>query len=182
MITTTILRLRKASTWPHDFGSRYAQLLELLWQRTDPESSNNGQARTQAEHSGPATSPNQHSYRTPLRQVKQIFPSEPTTSAAFNPQSDFFSWLDLQAVGDAVSGEQNQSLNPGIPGPSSGVDGIQQFLDGATRRGSFTYNATANANNSTNLNGDGGGGDSNLAWLFDDDLVWPDDEYSNLIF
>jgi hypothetical protein len=182
MINATILRLRRASIWPQDFGSRYAQLLELLWQRTDTETSNNSQPRVRSNHSQEALSPTQNSHLTPSRQTQQSPAAAPVTSTSFNPQSDFFSWLDLQAVGDAVSGEQNQMPQPGPSISNSGVGGIQQFLDGATRRGSLAFNANGNGN-TANVDNDGEGGDpNNLAWLFDDDLMWPDDEYSSLIF
>jgi hypothetical protein len=179
MITTTILRLRKASIWPQDFGSRYAQLLELLWQRTDPDVSGNSQPRTRTQYGAAAPSPNQH--QTSLQQAQESHPPGPTGSTSFNHQSDFFSWLDLQAVGDAVSGDQGQVPSNGLQGSSSGVDGIQQLLDGATRRASVAHNAAGNFNN-PDLNIEVAVGDPNLAWLFEDDLAWPDDEYSNLLF
>ena len=97
MINDVIRHLQKASVRPNDFTSRYSQLLERLWQRKDSE---------------PRIS---HSNTT----LPDGFVTTPSRSAPqYNPQQDEFSWLDLQAVGELVRGDQT----------GFGVDGYTQFM------------------------------------------------------
>lgn len=88
MIFQTMDVLRRASLTPQDAGSRYAKLLELLWHNP---------------RSNTATAP-------PAHQHSESQPSGSLTVDAggymqFSPANDF-SWLDLEAVGDYVSGDQ----------------------------------------------------------------------------
>ena len=101
MINDVIRRLQKASVRPNDFTSRYSQLLERLWQRKDGESRvNRSNANANAA-------------------VPDGFVTTPSRSAPqYNPQQDEFSWLDLQAVGELVTGDQT----------GFGVDGYTQFM------------------------------------------------------
>ncbi|KFY31990.1 hypothetical protein V493_00625 [Pseudogymnoascus sp. VKM F-4281 (FW-2241)] len=103
MITDSISRLRAGSVRPCDFGSRYAQLLELLWRQTDEEL--------------PITDPH------PALNVQR---------PPFGAQDDF-SWLDLQAVGEFLTGEPDQIEF------SFGDNNVQQFVQ-ASRRGSMGGN------------------------------------------
>ncbi|KAE8441359.1 hypothetical protein EG329_005462 [Mollisiaceae sp. DMI_Dod_QoI] len=109
MIKDVIRRLQKASVRPNDFTSRYSELLDRLWQRKDSETQTrvaqtptNATNNTIAEANG--------------------FPPPPARSMGMNgfTQQDEFSWLDLQAVGELVSGE----------GAFGGVEGYtqQQFM------------------------------------------------------
>ncbi len=107
MISESINRLRKGSVRPSDFGSRYSQLLDLLWKRTD-------EVTSQDRSSISVT--NLRSGTTP--------PALP---------EDDFSWLDLQAVGEFLSGDQ-------VPGDLDfGMDNVQQYVQ-ASRRGSVSWN------------------------------------------
>ena len=84
MILQTIGVLRRASLSPQDAGSRYARLLELLWHK--PRSS------TVSVHSHPDA------------QLSGSQTVDMGGSMQFSPATDF-SWLDLEAVGDYISGE-----------------------------------------------------------------------------
>lgn len=99
MIKDVIKHLHKASVRPNDFSSRYSALLDRLWKRKDCEV----RSRTSThDPSGTTISGN-------------IGLSDGTAECAtssgkhvgwFYGQQDEFSWLDLQAVGELVSGEQ----------------------------------------------------------------------------
>lgn len=121
MMRDLIRNLQKASVRPNDFTSRYSQLLERLWQRKDSQNNNNNNnssssststnnttniRREEAAVEAAATIPDPSSFRaTPLY----------TTP-------DEFSWLDLQAVGELVSGDHD-SVGFG------GLDGYTQFMN-----------------------------------------------------
>ncbi|RDW77497.1 hypothetical protein BP6252_05550 [Coleophoma cylindrospora] len=93
LISDVILQLQKASVRPNDFTSRYSSLLEKLWQRKDAP------VRNDAGPSDP------HGFvTTPAR-----------STAPYNIHTDDFSWLDLQAVGELVTGDH--------PGDEFGLDG-----------------------------------------------------------
>ncbi|KAF7506924.1 hypothetical protein GJ744_011165 [Endocarpon pusillum] len=97
MIIHTMDVLRRASLRPQDAGSRYARLLELLWHR--PRSSTVTEApandRAESQHSGSLT-------------------VDTGGYMQFSPANDF-SWLDLEAVGDYVSGDQLGGANMFAP-------------------------------------------------------------------
>lgn len=88
MILQTMDVLRRASLSPQDAGCRYARLLELLWDK--PRSGKVTQPsvhhRSESQHSGSLT-------------------LDAGGYMQYSPANDF-SWLDLEAVGDYVSGEQ----------------------------------------------------------------------------
>jgi hypothetical protein len=88
MILQTMNVLRRASLSPQDAGSRYARLLELLWQKP---------------RSGSGTAPSTHERSDTQRSGSLTVDTEGYMQ--FSPANDF-SWLDLEAVGDFVSGEQ----------------------------------------------------------------------------
>lgn len=84
-------------------GSRYARLLELLWN---------------LHHSKTAVSPGtrrSHDKEIPMASLTNSLPEQ--ASMHFSPANDF-SWLDLGAVGDYVSGDQ---MTAGL----LGYDGLQ---------------------------------------------------------
>ncbi len=88
MILQTMSVLRRASLSPQDPGSRYARLLELLWQKPRPDTNKGPPVQDHSE--------TQQTGSLILDAGGYIQPS---------PANDF-SWLDLEAVGDYVSGEQ----------------------------------------------------------------------------
>jgi hypothetical protein len=107
MISESIKRLRKGSVRPSDFGSRYSQLLDLLWQRTDvSQTSKNSSLSVANMHSG--------------------------TTPPYMPE-DEFSWPDLQAVGEFLSGDQVHTDF------DFGLDNVQHYVQ-ASRRGSVSWN------------------------------------------
>jgi hypothetical protein len=133
MINDVIRRLQKASVRPNDFSSRYSELLDRLWQRKDTESQAQSRAKTPnppSRHNhnnnltngsiGPpdsnihSTTTNPHNTNIPPQNNNQTFltPGTPFRQNAPTPinnnwqngMQDEFSWLDLQAVGELVSG------------------------------------------------------------------------------
>lgn len=108
LVARTTEVLKQASAGPDDIGSRYSRLLELLW-RTKPSMSS---ANTSAE----AQQNSDFSMQTALPN-----PVTDHTYMDFSPANDF-SWLDLEAVGDYVSGDQ-------ISGGLLGLDAFQNGSD-----------------------------------------------------
>jgi Fungal specific transcription factor domain len=86
MIMQTMAVLRRASITPDDAGSRYARLLDLLWHKP-PKSimETPTHTRSDSQQSGSLT-------------------VDAGGYLQFSPANEF-SWLDLEAVGDYVSGE-----------------------------------------------------------------------------
>lgn len=102
LVTRTTEVLKRASAGPDDIGSRYSRLLELLWQ-TKP-----------APIASPAgTQQSNDLVQTTLSNCL----SDQNKYVDFSPANDF-SWLDLEAVGDFVSGDQ-------ISGAGMGFDAFQ---------------------------------------------------------
>jgi hypothetical protein len=95
MISETVDRPRRASAGPDDIGSRHARLLEQLWKLKSAFSSacHETQRNNDMQLTGAMT-----------KQVPQ------RTYMKFSPAGDF-SWLDLDAVGDYVSGIQMTGAN-----------------------------------------------------------------------
>ncbi|RMD39780.1 hypothetical protein DV735_g5343, partial [Chaetothyriales sp. CBS 134920] len=100
--------MKNASVSSQDPGSRYARLLELLWLKPSKQSSQHIQ---QNVSSPAAVSDTQLSASGSLTLDAHGY-------MQFSPANDF-SWLDLEAVGDFVSGDINQVGGPKQPGPSS---------------------------------------------------------------
>lgn len=102
LVTRTTEVLKRASAGPDDIGSRYSRLLELLWQ-TKP---------------APIASPAGTQQSNDLMQTTlSNCLSDQSKHVDFSPANDF-SWLDLEAVGDFVSGDQ-------ISGAGMGFDAFQ---------------------------------------------------------
>ncbi|OJJ87605.1 uncharacterized protein ASPGLDRAFT_118850 [Aspergillus glaucus CBS 516.65] len=102
LVTRTTEVLKRASAGPDDIGSRYSRLLELLWQ-TKP---------------APIASPAGTQQSNDLMQTTlSNCLSDQNKHVDFSPANDF-SWLDLEAVGDFVSGDQ-------ISGAGMGFDALQ---------------------------------------------------------
>ncbi|KIW18964.1 hypothetical protein PV08_03253 [Exophiala spinifera] len=101
--------LKRASVSAQDPGSRYARLLELLWVKP-PKSG----VRVQQPVQSPAASDTQlsssGSVRVDARGLLQ-----------YSPANDF-SWLDLEAVGDYVSGDQLSGNGSHLLAPMAGFD------------------------------------------------------------
>ncbi|RMZ77176.1 hypothetical protein DV737_g4482, partial [Chaetothyriales sp. CBS 132003] len=89
--------MKNASVSSQDPGSRYARLLELLWLKP---SKHHTQQAQQNVSSPAAVSDTQLSASGSLSLDAQGY-------MQFSPANDF-SWLDLEAVGDFVSGDVNQ--------------------------------------------------------------------------
>ena len=94
MISQTVDRLRRASAGPDDIGCRYARLLELLWKPKPTPANNTTQEAPLSANSNDLQLSGS---------LSNIGP-EPNLFE-FSPANDF-SWLDLSAVGDYVSGDQ----------------------------------------------------------------------------
>ena len=107
MIRDVIRHLQKASVRPNDFTSRYSQLLERLWQRKDEQ---NGVNSNDVNNNAISTS-------TSMQTSTGTMPGPPQPTTYTTP--DEFSWLDLQAVGELVSGQQEAGF---------GLDGYTQFM------------------------------------------------------
>jgi hypothetical protein len=107
MIRDVIRHLQKASVRPNDFTSRYSQLLERLWQRKDGQNGGNSNG----------ASNNTTSTSTSLQTSTGTMPAPLQPTSYTTP--DEFSWLDLQAVGELVSGQQETGF---------GFDGYTQFM------------------------------------------------------
>ncbi|KAJ5091403.1 hypothetical protein NUU61_006273 [Penicillium alfredii] len=106
LVARTTEVLKQSSAGPDDIGSRYSRLLELLWK---PRSSlSNSSSETQPNSNFPV--------QTPLPN-----PVPDQNYMDFSPANDF-SWLDLEAVGDYVSGDL-------ISGGMLGLDTFQNASD-----------------------------------------------------
>jgi hypothetical protein len=107
LVTRTTEVLKRASAGPDDIGARYARLLELLWQPKP----------------APSLSPTAtHRSSDLLMQNTLNRLPEQSHHVHFSPANDF-SWLDLEAVGDFVSGDQ-------MPGTGTlAFDAFQQEPD-----------------------------------------------------
>lgn len=124
LVTRTTEVLQRASAGPDDIGSRYARLLELLWKpklAISPAGTTNrssGNATSNINNINNNSSNNNDSNQNELRLLTAA--ALPTRVpdpgyVQFSPTNDF-SWLDLEAVGDYVSGDQMSG--PGILGLS----------------------------------------------------------------
>ncbi|GKZ34250.1 hypothetical protein AbraIFM66950_004435 [Aspergillus brasiliensis] len=98
LVTRTTEVLKRASAGSDDIGSRYSRLLELLWkQKPMPPTSPAG-----TQHSGDVLMQSNSALSHHL--------SDQSSYVHFSPANDF-SWLDLEAVGDYVSGDQISGAN-----------------------------------------------------------------------
>ncbi|KAE8143938.1 hypothetical protein BDV38DRAFT_277002 [Aspergillus pseudotamarii] len=97
LVTRTTDVLKRASAGPDDIGSRYSRLLELLWKP---------KARTVAS---PAGTHQSSDFQVQSNAIPHRLP-EQSNYMQFSPANDF-SWLDLEAVGDYVSGDQLPGAN-----------------------------------------------------------------------
>ncbi|KAJ5161755.1 hypothetical protein N7492_007147 [Penicillium capsulatum] len=104
LVSRTTEVLKQASAGSDDIGSRYSRLLELLW-KTKPSMT-----------SASADAPQNSDF------MQSTLPNPVSDSYMdFSPANDF-SWLDLEAVGDYVSGDQ-------ISGGLLGLDAFQNTAD-----------------------------------------------------
>ncbi|KAB8237269.1 uncharacterized protein BDW43DRAFT_297640 [Aspergillus alliaceus] len=97
LVTRTTDVLKRASAGPDDIGSRYSRLLELLWR---PKA---------AAIASPAGTHQSTDFQVQSNNVSHRLP-EQNSYMQFSPANDF-SWLDLEAVGDYVSGDQIPGTN-----------------------------------------------------------------------
>jgi hypothetical protein len=151
LVSRTTETLHRASAGPDDMGSRYARLLELLWKSRSSGSVASSESRRRNELSiaslansnnnttmspgkgvtagggvsGVGGAPHQQQQHSPQQhhnhhQTQQTAHQQ-QQSTHFDPANDF-SWLDLGAVGDYVSGDQ---MTAGILGFDGGLqDGM----------------------------------------------------------
>jgi hypothetical protein len=105
MVLQAVSVLKQASVSPEDPGSRYARLLELLWlkPKTSVPVLKNPGSDTHSDAGSQLTSAGSLSL-------------DPGGYMQFSPANGF-SWLDLEAVGDYVAGDQMASAN--LLGPMS---------------------------------------------------------------
>ena len=108
LVIRTTEVLKQASAGTDDVGSRYARLLELLWK---PKSTKSTSTSNPSEETQNSDFPLQTALPNPV--------ADPYMK--FSPANDF-SWLDLEAVGDYVSGDQ-------ISGGLLGLDAFQSASD-----------------------------------------------------
>ncbi|RAQ58013.1 C6 transcription factor [Aspergillus flavus] len=97
LVTRTTDVLKRASAGPDDIGSRYSRLLELLWR---PKA---------ATIASPAGTHQSSDFQVQSSTIPHRLP-EQSNYMQFSPANDF-SWLDLEAVGDYVSGDQLPGAN-----------------------------------------------------------------------
>lgn len=133
IMSQTVAILRQASNSSHDPGSRYAQLLERLWQRP--------------KVAPPASGPD---IKWTDPQASKIYSDphpEPISQIPFSEvsPSNLPSWLDLQQIGNYVSGD------PNIYAPLSAMD-TSPFSQNQSQAGSMfpqygprPYEVTGNA-------------------------------------
>lgn len=112
LVSRTTERLKRASAGPDDIGSRYARLLELLWKPKAAPATTSTEAR-----------PNQDMQISSSSSSLPNCVPEPTYMH-FSPANDF-SWLDLEAVGDYVSGDQIPGAGAGAGAGVLGFDAYQ---------------------------------------------------------
>ncbi|KAJ5292003.1 hypothetical protein N7478_001254 [Penicillium angulare] len=108
LVARTTEVLKQASAGPDDIGSRYSRLLELLWKGKPTNM--------------PTTTPGETPQSTDF--AMQAALSNPVSDPSymdFSPANDF-SWLDLEAVGDYVSGDP-------VSGGLLGLDAFQNSSD-----------------------------------------------------
>ncbi|OKL64725.1 hypothetical protein UA08_01076 [Talaromyces atroroseus] len=109
LVSRTTETLYRASAGPDDMGSRYARLLELLWK---PSRSSGSVASSESRRRNEISIPNLANSNT-----NSTLPDGRSSQqqAHFDPANDF-SWLDLGAVGDYVSGDQMAASILGFDG------------------------------------------------------------------
>ncbi|KAL4740475.1 hypothetical protein BDV11DRAFT_204260 [Aspergillus similis] len=100
LVTRTTEVLKRASAGPDDIGARYSRLLELLWR-----------PKATAPASPAGTQQSNDIVMQNTNPISHCMPGQ-DGYVHFSPANDF-SWLDLEAVGDYVSGDPGTlSLEP----------------------------------------------------------------------
>lgn len=107
--------LKRASVSAQDPGSRYARLLELLWMKPPK-----GSLQVQHQVQSPTVSDTQLSSSGSVRVDAQGY-------MQYSPANDF-SWLDLEAVGDYVSGDQMPGSGVNLLAPMAGYQAPSAFM------------------------------------------------------
>jgi hypothetical protein len=113
--------LKQASAGADDVGARYARLLELLWK---PKSTSSAETQQNSDFSLQTALPNPNPVADP-------------GYMQFSPANDF-SWLDLEAVGDYVSGDQ---ISNGLLGLDAFQNGSDMYQSGEPRSQSWQPSA-----------------------------------------
>lgn len=115
LVFQTMEVLKRASVSAQDPGSRYAKLLELLWMKPH---------KTPMQKSHPVQSP--ATSDGPLSSSGSVR-VDAHGYMQFSPANDF-SWLDLEAVGEYVSGDQMAGNGMNILAPMAAFDTSSPFM------------------------------------------------------
>ncbi|OJJ45642.1 hypothetical protein ASPZODRAFT_152678 [Penicilliopsis zonata CBS 506.65] len=134
LITRMTEVLHRASTGPDDIGARYARLLELLWKvkavntaspaSTHKSNPGGNRAKNNSISSNGDLGMHHHHHQQQQQASSSSASSLGRTTGEypylnFSPANDF-SWLDLEAVGDFVSGDQM---------PGAGMLGFETYMN-----------------------------------------------------
>ncbi|KAJ9616863.1 hypothetical protein H2200_000583 [Cladophialophora chaetospira] len=116
LVLQTMEVLKRASVSAQDPGSRYARLLELLWMKPH-------KAPSQLPHPVQSPAPSSDGPLSSTGSVRV----DAQGYMQFSPANDF-SWLDLEAVGEYVSGDQMPGNGMNILAPMAGFDTSPSFM------------------------------------------------------
>lgn len=109
MIQETVVVLQKSAVGDQHPGSRYSQLLKLLWDRADRKPRK--EARNIATLENPYR-PGSVSTATPVSYTSQSVSMEESPAVTEQEQMGDFSWTDLDAIGNfALNGHDGSSAD-----------------------------------------------------------------------
>jgi hypothetical protein len=111
--------LNRASVSAQDPGSRYSRLLELLWLKSPAATTQRKPSHIHVTTPGQGTSSPAGGSDTAMSSTGSLR-MDAQGFMQFSPANDF-SWLDLEAVGDFVSGDQVGSMLPTMNDYASGA-------------------------------------------------------------
>ncbi|KAK4994898.1 hypothetical protein LTR66_005167 [Elasticomyces elasticus] len=129
MVRETVSRLERASVSTQHVGSRYSQLLKLLWDKVDRKSRKESRITTTLED---PYRPGSLSTMTPGSIQSQPAVEE---SPAVTEQMGDFSWTDLDAIGNfalngngGVSGDNSEWWTNFLPTDAGGFGALDGFI------------------------------------------------------
>ncbi|GAB7365072.1 hypothetical protein MBLNU230_g5853t1 [Neophaeotheca triangularis] len=171
LIAETVDRLQKASACANDVGERYARLIRLLWRRppgggrskTSKSSTATNNSNTNSNSTNPPSNPRTFSNSNPTSTPSQhnqslqtqnphsqnlLYPTDShqqqQSQNLHRPSINTFSWLDLPAVGEFATNNNDGSIS------------------GASMHSNdFPLNNNNNNNNNNDFNNNGGNGGNN---------------------
>ncbi|KAF2843408.1 hypothetical protein M501DRAFT_1005983 [Patellaria atrata CBS 101060] len=110
MIQETVSRLQRSSVGIHHLGSRYSQLLKLLWEKVEPRLPNSTDSHFRTHELPQTRSSSISRPAEPPTYPDSLGSGEGTTIAE---QMGDFAWTDLSAVGDfAINGSSTAANGP----------------------------------------------------------------------